>query len=345
MSSRGSVCALLAMVALFTATAPALSASTKSSPTPNLSLESVNSAEWRGKGRTIPPPVLVKLQVLLDRAHASPGQIDGARGENTRKAIGAYRQMRGLSGGEQIDAQLWRALNGSDANPALVIYTITEKDVSGPFIEKVPEDYREKASLKRLDYTSAQELLAEKFHMSEELLRRLNPDAVFDQAGTQLVVANVQREELPRKISRIEVDASQQRVRAYAKDDSIIAIYPATVGSSERPSPVGEYKVTAVAENPTYHYDPSLNLRGVEVEEKLELPPGPNSPVGLVWIALSAKGYGIHGTPEPEVVSKRASHGCIRLTNWDALELAKHVRKGTPVHILASQARQRSARF
>ena len=165
-------------------------------------------------------------------------------------------------------------------NPALVIYTITEKDVSGPFIEKVPEDYREKASLKRLDYTSAQELLAEKFHMSEELLRRLNPDAVFDQAGTQLVVANVQREELPRKISRIEVDASQQRVRAYAKDDSIIAIYPATVGSSERPSPVGEYKVTAVAENPTYHYDPSLNLRGVEVEEKLELPPGPNSPVG-----------------------------------------------------------------
>ena len=109
MSSRGSVCALVAMVALFTATAPAWSAS---SPTPNLSLESVNSAGWRGKGRTIPPPVLVKLQVLLDRAHASPGQIDGARGENTRKAIGAYRQMRGLSGGEQIDAQLWRALNG-----------------------------------------------------------------------------------------------------------------------------------------------------------------------------------------------------------------------------------------
>ena len=179
--------------------------------------------------------------------------------------------------------------------------------------------------------------------MSEKLLRQLNPNAAFDRAGTEIVVANVQREELPRKVTRVEVDATRQRVLAYDKDDTVVAVYPATVGSAERPSPSGEFKVAGVAENPTYHYDPSLNLRGVDVQEPLDLPPGPNNPVGLVWIALSAKGYGIHGTPDPDAVSKRSSHGCIRLTNWDALELARHVSKGTPVAI-SERAPGRQAR-
>jgi lipoprotein-anchoring transpeptidase ErfK/SrfK len=187
-------------------------------------------------------------------------------------------------------------------------------------------------------------MLAEKFHMSEQLLRRLNPSAVFDQPGTEIVVANVQREELPRKVARVEVNAAKQRVSAYDKDNNLVAVYPATVGSSERPSPTGDLKVTAIAENPTYHYDPALNLLGVDVQEKLELPSGPNNPVGIVWIALSAKGYGIHGTPDPDAVSKRASHGCIRLTNWDALELARHVSKGTPVHIDAGSAKRQAKR-
>ena len=91
--------------------------------------------------------------------------------------------------------------------------------------------------------------------------------------------------------------------------------------------------MTGVSQNPTYHYDPKLNLRGVDVQEPLDLPPGPNKPVGLVWIAHSAKGCGIHGTPDPGTVSKRSSHGCVRLTNWDALELAKHVSKCTAVNI------------
>jgi lipoprotein-anchoring transpeptidase ErfK/SrfK len=155
------------------------------------------------------------------------------------------------------------------------------------------------------------------------LLRRLNPGAGFDRAGAEIVVANVEREELPRKVARVEVDAARQRVLAYDKEDAVVANYPATVGSTERPLPSGEFKVAGVAENPTYHYDPSLNLRGVNVQEPLDLPPGPNNPVGLVWIALSAKGYGIHGTPDPDAVSKKSSHGCVRLTNWDALELAR----------------------
>ena len=334
--------ALLILLGLMTVfNSPALAARKQAVPTPNLTLESVNNAEWR-RGH-VSAPVLLKLQVLLDRAHASPGQIDATRGENTRKAVSALREMRGLGGGEQIDEQLWRALTDNDREPVLVTYTVTEKDVAGPFIDQVPQDYRDKASLKRLSYTSALELLAEKFHMSEKLLRQINPNVAFDKAGSEIVVAHIVREELPRKISRVEVDARKQRVLAYDKDDAIVAIYPATVGSAERPSPFGDFKVTGVAENPTYHYDPSLNLRGVDVSEPLDLPPGPNNPVGLVWIALSAKGYGIHGTPEPEAVSKRSSHGCIRLTNWDALELARHVSKGTPVNI-SEPASSRQAR-
>ena len=320
--------ALALLTLLFT---PSSAARKQTVASHNVSQETVNNAEWR-RGN-LSAPLLIKLQVLLDRAHASPGEIDANRGENTRKAVVAFREMRNLGGGEQIDERLWRALTENDREMALVTYAITEKDIAGPFIETVPKDYREKASLKRLGYTSAQELLAEKFHMSEKLLRQLNPNAAFDQAGTEIIVANVQREEMPRKVSRVEVDATRQRVIAYDKDDAVVAVYPASVGSAERPSPSGAFKVASIAENPTYRYDPSLNLKGVDVQEPLDLPPGANNPVGLVWIALSAKGYGIHGTPDPDGVSKRSSHGCIRLSNWDALELARHVNKGTPVNI------------
>jgi lipoprotein-anchoring transpeptidase ErfK/SrfK len=270
----------------------------------------------------------------LDRAHASPGEIDGTPGENTRKAIAAYAEIKGLEPTtEQLTEQLWRAITESDAEPALVSYKITEKDTRGPFSKKIPEDFRAKAAMDRLGYTSPRELLAEKFHMSEDLLRKLNPGASFDKDGQEIVVANVERDALSGKVSRIEVDATRQRVKAFGEGDKLVAIYPATVGSEDRPTPQGKFKVTKITENPVYHYDPALQLRGVHVNKKLDIPPGPNNPVGAVWIDLSAEGYGIHGTPDPDKISKSASHGCIRLTNWDALELAKHLSKGTPVLI------------
>jgi len=299
---------------------------------PSLSLESVNEAEWQAQGKPS-TPLLVKLQVLLDRAHASPGEIDGTLGENTRKAIAAYAEMKGLEPTEQLTEQLWRAITESDAEPALVNYKITEKDTRGPFSKKIPEDFRAKAAMDRLAYTSPRELLAEKFHVSEDLLRKLNPGASFDKEGQEIIVAKVERDSLPGKISRLEVDATRQRVKAYGEGDKLVAIYPATVGSEDRPTPKGEFKVTKITENPVYHYDPALHLRGVHVNEKLDIPAGPNNPVGAVWIDLSAEGYGIHGTPDPDKISKSASHGCIRLTNWDALELAKHLSKGAPVLI------------
>jgi lipoprotein-anchoring transpeptidase ErfK/SrfK len=301
-------------------------------------MTAINDAEWRGADAS--GPGLLKLQVLLDRARVSPGLIDATWGENTRKAIAAFKEMRGLDSRPGVDERVWREHTDGDAAPVVIKYTLTDKDVAGPFVEKIPKDYREKAALKRLDYTSPEELLAEKFHISEEVLRRLNPNADFRTAGAEIIVPDVRRAKPMRKVARVEVDADQQRLRAHDKDDRIVAIYPATVGSSERPSPMGEFRVTAVVDNPIYHYDPSLNLRGVDVEEKLELPPGPNNPVGLVWIDLSAKGYGIHGTPDPATVGKSASHGCIRLTNWDAKELAQVVGKGTPVIITRRQQRR-----
>jgi lipoprotein-anchoring transpeptidase ErfK/SrfK len=280
----------------------------------------------------------LRVQILLDRAHFSPGEIDDNFGENTRKAVSIYRETKPLGSGDRIDEALLRALVESDEEPALVTYRISEKDTAGPFAGTIPKDFEKMAEMKQLSYTSPLQLLSEKFHMSEALLRRLNPGASFDHPGTEIFVANVQRDELPGKIARIEVDATGQRVLAYDRNGQLVAAYPATVGSTERPSPQGEMKVTAIAEHPTYHYDPSLNFKGVHADQPLDLPPGPNNPVGVVWIALSAKGYGIHGTPDAGKISKRASHGCIRLTNWDALELAHHVGKGTPVVIEGGRA-------
>jgi lipoprotein-anchoring transpeptidase ErfK/SrfK len=317
---------------------PAIAAKRSSRSTAALSIDSVNRAEIINPAARPSDAALLRVQILLDRAHFSPGEIDGNFGENTRKAVRIYRETKLLGSGERIDEALLRALVDSDGAPALVTYRITEEDTAGPFAGTIPKDFQKMAQMKRLSYASPLQLLAEMFHMSEALLRRLNPGASFDRAGTEIVVAKVQRDDLRGKIARIEVDANDQRVLAYNGNGQLVAAYPATVGSSERPSPRGKMKVTGIAKYPTYHYDPSLNFKGVHADQPLDLPPGPNNPVGVVWIALSATGYGIHGTPEPAKISKHASHGCIRLTNWDALELARHAGKGTPVTIEGGRA-------
>jgi peptidoglycan hydrolase-like protein with peptidoglycan-binding domain len=204
-----------------------------------LDMASVNEAEWQQEARSS-PPLIIKLQVFLDRAHVSPGEIDGNLGENTRKAIEAFRELKGLGPKDLLDEQLWRVLTQENSDPVLVTYTISEKDTAGPFVKKIPVDFRKKAALERLGYTSAEELLAEKFHMSQQLLRKLNPGISFDKAGQEVVVANVERSSLPGTISRIEVESQMQRVVAYDKDHNVVAIYPATVGSEDRPSPEGE---------------------------------------------------------------------------------------------------------
>jgi lipoprotein-anchoring transpeptidase ErfK/SrfK len=265
---------------------------------------------------------LLRQQVLLDRAHFSPGEIDGKDGSNSRLALAAYAKSRGLGGPDAA----WAALS-QDAAPTLVAYTIAAEDVAGPFV-KVPEDMMAKAKLPALGYASAQEALGEKFHVSPALLARLNPGASW-RAGEQVKVPNVARAAAG-TAARLVVDKSDMSVTALDAQGRAIARYPATMGSEHDPLPIGSWKVTGVQKSPTFHYNPDLFWDAKGEHSKAKIPPGPNNPVGVVWIDLSKEHYGIHGTPVPSAIGKTESHGCIRVTNWDALELADMVKPGTP---------------
>jgi lipoprotein-anchoring transpeptidase ErfK/SrfK len=294
---------------------------------------------------------VIEAEVLLVRANFSPGTIDGRDGENFANALHAFQQANGLSIGK-LDQQTTALLTQISNASALAQYTIQPADVTGPFAPQIPQDFEKMVGLERLAYQSPRELLAEKFHMSEALLAALNPNAKFDQAGTAITVANVSpMPEDPKMAARsgegsgssaekgatagkVVVDKPHHAVLVYSPDNRLIGFYPASIGSTEKPAPSGQFLVRSVAYDPTYTYNPAYGFKEQKTDRKVTVKPGPNNPVGVVWIALSAQGYGIHGTPEPDKVGKTQSHGCVRLTNWDALALAKMVKRGTPVDFI-----------
>ncbi|WP_334519904.1 L,D-transpeptidase family protein [Bradyrhizobium sp. AZCC 2230] len=277
-----------------------------------------------------PTPAGVRLQVLLDRAHFSPGEIDGKFGENARKALRAYAEARQLPGSDELTDDVWKALQADDRSPTAT-YTITDKDIAGPFLHKLPSKMEDMKDIPKLGYTSPREALAEKFHISEQLLAALNPGRHFDRAGETIIVADTGGQDAPAKADRVEIDKKRQTVKLFDKSNALVGFYPATVGSEEKPSPSGTLKVTEIDPNPTYRYNPAYHFKGVHSRKPFKIRPGPNNPVGTMWINLSADGYGIHGTPSPQNISKGQSHGCVRLTNWDAERVAARVAKGTPV--------------
>ncbi|WP_198174315.1 L,D-transpeptidase family protein [Mesorhizobium xinjiangense] len=274
---------------------------------------------------------VARLQVVLDRAGVSPGVIDGRMGSNVEKALTAYVELTGQSLRADDHEAVARALEASGRS-AFTTYAVTPEDAAGPYVASIPSDYGEKAKLQRLGFTSASEKIAERFHMDESYLVALNPGARF-RPGEQLKVVDPGKPGTG-SVSHIVADKSRKQVRAYDAAGGLVAAYPATIGSSDTPSPTGTHEVARVAFDPEYTYNPRLNFKQGSNDRVLTIPPGPNGPVGSIWIALSKPTYGIHGTPEPSRIGKTNSHGCVRLTNWDAQELARMVKPGVTVEFL-----------
>jgi lipoprotein-anchoring transpeptidase ErfK/SrfK len=282
-----------------------------------------------------PDPFVVKLQVLLDRMHASPGVIDGYYGENVVKAIAAAEGMSGLPADGVLDPELWSVLQAHDTAPVLTSYVLTATDLAGPFVPDMPSDYSDMSKLQSLAYRDPIEALAERFHMDELFLRRLNPGASFTQAGETIIVADVGKR-AQAKVAKLVADKTKRQLRGYDVAGRLVVAYPATIGNSDSPSPTGRHAVSKVAENAEYWYRPDVNFKQGDNHEALRLAPGPNNPIGAVWIGLDKPTYGIHGTPEPSKIDKTSSHGCVRLTNWDVKELVKLVSPGINVDFIES---------
>ena len=281
----------------------------------------------------------LSFQVLLDRQGFSTGQIDGKPGINMTRALSAAQTARKLNATGKADCDSWKALGGEKSEPTTATYTLTEADLKGPFEKQIPRNLDEQAKLPELAYQSIVEAIAERFHASPALIQQLNPRVAMT-AGREIRVPGVAPFDPGVKPASdagagditIQVSRDESSLRATRADGSVVFFAPVTTGSEHDPLPPGDFKVTGVSWHPVFHYNPDLFWDAKASDTKATIKAGPNNPVGVVWIALSLEHYGLHGTPEPANVGHTESHGCVRLTNWDAARVAALVKPGTPVH-------------
>ena len=298
---------------------------------------------------------LLATQVMLDRAGYSPGEIDAVHGTSTERALAAFTKNGGQA---------------ATTGDAITSYTITDQDVAGPFVTIPKGDMMALADLPALGYANVTEALGERFHASPTLLKRLNPGATFA-AGETIKVPNVasaavdppvqaqpgqaqpgqaqpvQAQAAPAQPAQaqpaaagptrpaggvtVTVHKSSSDLVVTDAAGTVLMYAPVTTGSEHDPLPIGEWKVNGVERDPKFHYNPALFWDANQAQAKATIAAGPNNPVGVVWVDISRPHYGLHGTPEPSTIGKTESHGCVRLTNWDALKLASLVKPGTRV--------------
>lgn len=282
-----------------------------------------------------PVDVLFAVQARLDRDGCSPGGLDGRWGQKSEKALQAWQKMHNLPCTGQPDEAVIEQLGST--NGILTTYTVTAADHAA--LTDRPDSWLKRSKMERMGYGTIEEMVAERFHLYCAALRRLNPQAAWPNppAGTVLTVPSVKRRSLPR-LSRLELRLGEKTLRAYDMKGQVVAQFPCSIAADKTKRPVGEtLRVVVWAENPDYTFDPDVfteSPEAAEIGRRLRIPPGPNNPVGVAWIGLDRPGYGIHGTPSPEDISKTQSHGCIRLTNWDADSLIHAVRTDLPVVFL-----------
>ena len=304
----------------------------KTTPTLDWSLNGLNQAQLQDETGKGPYPVYAKAQVLLNHAHASPGAIDGGFGKNMTKAVATFQIMNALKPTGKLDQQTWIALNKKVQKPAFIQYTVTQADLNVPYVSHIPADYAKQAKMKGLYYTSVAEMLSEKFHIDESFLRMLNPKKKLNKVGEVIMVPNP-RSGLPEDVHYIVAHKGVKQLYLFNQRNQLIGSLPASIGASGTPSPKGEHKILNVTPNPYYGYSPKNFVQGNN-RSKLVLPPGPNGPVGNMWIGLDKPTFGIHGTAKPSMISKSYSHGCVRLTNWDANTLGERLKVGSIISFM-----------
>jgi lipoprotein-anchoring transpeptidase ErfK/SrfK len=291
----------------------------------------VAAAAMSCAGQNLPDDMqqAMALQLALDEAGFSPGLIDGKAGRKTAIALREFQQAHRLSGGGALNAATIDALRLT-GRTVLATYRITAADRAS--VTGVTTDWLARSRMDRLGYDTLTDALAERFHCTQAMLKQLNSGINIDAAyaGQTLTVPAIV-EAKPVSLHRLEVDLAQKIVRGFDSSGRVVSLMHCSIAADKTDAPRGRAEVAVVVPDPNYTFDPAKwpEVRGID--RKLLIPPGPRNPVGVCWVGLSLPGYGMHGTPWPEMIGKTGSHGCIRLTNWDAKRLGQMVRTGIEV--------------